>query len=312
MASDKIVCFINSFTINKNSTRLNQLLEYLTKSACVDILDNIYINNFGDEIQNIILKNKNGEDLTNKIIITNNPNLNLYQIPTLNLIRDFSENNQAKILYLHTKGLYELDNPNIIDWINYMLFFLTENTKKNLELVNKYDILGTNIRTENSGKYFSGNFWWANSSYIKKLDKLVSNSNINIYDPNSDKYIGNKWILSKTNNYLNLHNSNINHYIEAYPRYKYENYKLLEPIQVNSESNIKVQYGIPNKLIDITNLFIKNFVNKNIIFIPKGILFNTYFGDPAPGTHKKLILKIYNIIFQFEENIYEDIKYILK
>ena len=146
----------------------------------------------------------------------NGNNRYLFEMPTINLIRTFCENNDnCEILYLHTKGIFHYNNPNnqcIIDWKNMMLYFLVDKYANCFDLLKKYDAIGCNYGLE-PFKHFSGNFWWANSNYIKRLSFLPENC---------DRHEAEMWILS--NNQVNsyeIHNSSINHYIENYPKDKY-------------------------------------------------------------------------------------------
>lgn len=81
-------------------------------------------------------------------------------------------------------------------------------------LVDKYDAIGCNYSL-NPFKHFSGNFWWATSNYIKKLDFLPDNCK---------RHKSEWWILSNetVNSYV-IHNSLIDHYNNLYPKDKYIN-----------------------------------------------------------------------------------------
>jgi len=103
---------------------------------------------------------------------------------TLISLRDFAfENPDYKILYLHTKGA----SKNTINSQSYRLmmeYFVIDRWKECVEYLNDYDCVGqtwiingdtiwsngeVTHNTKNIG-HFSGNFWWANASYINKLD----------------------------------------------------------------------------------------------------------------------------------------------
>ena len=69
------------------------------------------------------------------------------------------------------------------------------------------------METELLTKHYSGNFWWANSNYIKKLDMLSDSS---------ERHAAEIWILSDlTVNSFEIYNSRLNHYHYEYPREAY-------------------------------------------------------------------------------------------
>jgi hypothetical protein len=103
---------------------------------------------------------------------------------TLMSLRDFAfKNPDYKILYLHTKGA----SKNTLNSQSYRLmmeYFVIDRWKECVEHLNEYDCVGqtwiingdtiwsdgTRVpNTKNIG-HFSGNFWWANASYINRLD----------------------------------------------------------------------------------------------------------------------------------------------
>lgn len=111
---------------------------------------------------------------------------------------------------MHTKGQFN-NSKTIRDWINYMLFCNVLNYDFCCNKLKEYDTVGHNL-LENPEKHYSGNFWWSNTNYIKKL-----NMN-NMKYPNDAEFL---ILLSEEIHYC-IHNSNKNYYHEEY---KLENYK---------------------------------------------------------------------------------------
>jgi hypothetical protein len=72
----------------------------------------------------------------------------LYEVPTINTIKQFSENNpNTNILYIHTKGVsYDDSYIEETDWINMMLYFLLK--RDSIKLLETFETLGCNY-TEN-------------------------------------------------------------------------------------------------------------------------------------------------------------------
>lgn len=201
----KNVCFIHSCSLNNNK-RLEYLINYLEHSELYNNLDKIYINNIG-------------KDLTNKYsskfeIINYSNNTHLYEIPTLNKLIEYSnENENDNVLYIHNKGISYNDNyQEVNDWIDMMLYFLIDKYEECLEDLKKYNTVGCNYSI-NPKKHFSGNFWWSQSKYLKKLTKIDI---VNIQKADAE------WLLfTKDPTYVEIHNSNVNHYQEQYPKHKY-------------------------------------------------------------------------------------------
>ncbi len=223
------VGFIHSCTINDNIDVLTNIVSNIIKSGTLDNLDYLYIINIGNKIT--------GNYSNKKIKIINySDNAQLFEKPTINLIHTFSQFNECKILYLHTKGIsYTKQNnsmlyTNVTDWTNYMLYFLLDKHELCIDLLDIYDIIGCNY-SEKPHKHFSGNFWWADSKYIRKLNKIKSNV----------RHDCEWYILGSDNpNMYNIYSSNIDHYKDSYPSSMYENKLDIESFyNFNSNNRIK-------------------------------------------------------------------------
>lgn len=151
--------------------------------------------------------------------------LNLPFAPENAVVRHFVENNNeadtlrvlhsecvgSKILYIHTKGVTK-NSSNCNFWRLYMEYFLIENWKYSINFLKQHDCVGVNWK-EKPIKHFSGNMWWSNLSYLKKLDpNKISNQN---------RMSCEFWIGLGNPKYKCLHNSGVDHYRQAYPPNKY-------------------------------------------------------------------------------------------
>jgi hypothetical protein len=210
----KKYCFIHSCHLKEVGINiLNDIISNLINSNSIQYFEKIFIVNIGEKLD--------ANDFTcNKIEIINySDNADLYEIPTINLIRTFCEyNDDCEILYLHTKGITHPNDKKIIDWRNMMLYFLINKCTDCFELLKTYDTIGCN-RITTTASHYSGNFWWANSNYIKSLNKISHGS--------ANKYDAEFWILSnKLIRSYEIHNSDVNHYYYEYPAEKYTNVEL--------------------------------------------------------------------------------------
>lgn len=202
------VCFIHSCTLpDKGTNRLDYLINYIRDSSLYDKLSKIYINNIG-----LSIENKYGD----KFEVSNySTETNLFEIPTLNKMIKYSRNNpNTNILYLHSKGItYNDKYEEILDWINLMLYFLIDKHEECLNFLNIVDAVGSNYYTL-PFEHYSGNYWWVNTDYFKKLN-LISENNV-------DKMVAEQMLFKKNPKFHAMYTSNVNHYCNKYPRNIYE------------------------------------------------------------------------------------------
>jgi hypothetical protein len=148
---------------------------------------------------------------------------------TLKSLWDYANNNEnIKILYFHTKGLSrEQFAYNVNAWRLYLEYFNIHNWKDCLSKLDKYDCVGTewvltSALTDPSTNepliqhtpHYAGNFWWATSNYIKKLDPNY------IYNPCKGwtKWKCELWIGTKNPNHYNYFSTDDD------PKYYYRTY----------------------------------------------------------------------------------------
>jgi GR25 family glycosyltransferase involved in LPS biosynthesis len=210
------ICFIHSCSINFNTYKLDYLINYISDNGILDKLDLLIINNIGTESP----YDKYNPINFNKIKIINYSNdIHLYELCTIKLLHKFSNiinniNKNIKVLYLHTKGITCHDNKCVNDWINLMLYFLVNQHDNCIKLLDNYDSIGVNYIGSNENinnivkPHWSGNFWWATTSWIKNLnvDNLIARHDA-------------EWFILSLKNVkkYELYNSNINHYLSEYP-----------------------------------------------------------------------------------------------
>jgi hypothetical protein len=100
-----------------------------------------------------------------------------WEFPSLDLLKrncDADGDEEFNVFYFHLKGLSRLNDQNVIDWRKFMEYHMIDRWEECVEkLESGYDLVGTNI-IEKPWLHTSGNFWWSKSSYIKKLDPLIS------------------------------------------------------------------------------------------------------------------------------------------
>lgn len=213
---------------------LNQIYFHIaTIGKYQDIFDEIYSqiieSNLINQVGSINLCIVGQGDL----IIQENDKIKIYQDSdissgeffTLDLLKTFSDSVEQnnKILYLHTKGVTTPDNPCIDDWRKYMTYFNINQYEKCLYSLNQYDSCGVDLVYDPT-LHYSGNIWWANSSYIKKLPTINEIKFPKTSPILSIRHNAEFWIGMGNGNLKSLWNSNINVYerhLHQYPKIKY-------------------------------------------------------------------------------------------
>jgi hypothetical protein len=187
--------FFHCYCLNDFATILASKLKKLKMSGLYDAVDKIYmpVFNFYPHHQEFL------DDLRNvypKIELSFITNAQFNSEPdTLNLIlkkaNEYEKN--TPILYLHTKGVSHL-HPNLkrnIDaWVRYLDLYNISKWEECVSALKDHDVAG-GLYVDNP-QHFSGNFWWANSDYLKTLPRLTK-YNIDQYNR------GEFWVCSNTN-----------------------------------------------------------------------------------------------------------------
>lgn len=138
--------------------------------------------------------------------------------PTLMMLKEWCDSSKedSPVLYFHTKGLSR-SGYNVELWRLLMEHFNIDRWRHAVSaLSNGWDTYGANLRDDTEelfgGKYlhYSGNFWWAKSFYIKKLDKTMLLG--------ANRWEGEFWLGSKgdKSRMFNAHESDVDHYHAEY------------------------------------------------------------------------------------------------
>jgi hypothetical protein len=140
------------------------------------------------------------------------------ETPTLIALRDFCFNNpRYKVLYIHTKGITQ-PMQSTYDWRKIMEYYCIEKWQDCVQKLDHHDAVGCLYMDHCYYGYFphfSGNFWWANSDYINKLDHSFLTSGI--------RQNREFWIGTGGGSLYSFHTTGLNHYAHEYPRHLYAN-----------------------------------------------------------------------------------------
>jgi len=132
--------------------------------------------------------------------------------PSLLLARQYAEEfPDSRILYFHSKGISH-PTKNQDDWRMMMQHFIIVKWREAVALLDNHDVVGVNWRTFPVA-HSSGNYWWANASYLQRLDP----SFLNDHDRMSQEF----WIGSAEGRVANMHETDLDHYNQACPSSSY-------------------------------------------------------------------------------------------
>jgi len=203
--------FFHIATLGKWKEICQDIFEKIERSGLIDEVSKIYVGLVGNEPFNFGYK---------KIEVMYRGDLKNFEFLTIERLLQFSKQNpEAKVLYIHTKGVTNDVHP-IEDWRNYMAYFVIEQYKICLEKLDEFDVCGVDW-VEKPSKHFSGNFWWANASYLNSLPEDWKEKSILTKRHNCEFLIG----MNNKVRSCSLHNSNINVYERHLHLYKRENYE---------------------------------------------------------------------------------------
>lgn len=215
----KNAIFIHIALLNGWYDKLGKYLSLIQNSGLLSKVINIYLCFVGDSDISILDFN---DDIMSKIIIKRVDNsLQVFEVLTQKLLYDFCcVNKDYNVLYIHTKGVGKNINLCIEDWINYMLYFLVEKHYDVLAALEIYGTVGVDLRKK-PVLHYSGNFWWAKSSYISTLPDPLSFKDLCKYpNPlNSERHNQEFWICYLNNNNYSMWDCGIHCYHRHLCRY---------------------------------------------------------------------------------------------
>jgi len=141
-------------------------VQSLKSSGLLDITENVYIGISGPMPKiDLFPKAK---------IIIHNEKLEDGENQTLRKMYEMCQTIEpCKIWYIHTKGASRKNVDNTDSWRKYLEYFVITKHENCIEALDKYDICGAEWIKQRDISLFAGNFWWANSSYIKSLENIL-------------------------------------------------------------------------------------------------------------------------------------------
>ena len=188
--------FFHVYLKNDFSHILLSKFKKFKASGLYDRSDKIYLTLFGDiELhQEFLTELKDVYSKIEYVVIANKEFNN--EADTLNFMLRKAElyEKNTPMLYVHTKGASHVHptlKKNIDAWVRYLDLYTINKWEECLDGLKENDAAG-GFYVEDP-KHFQGNFWWANSDYLKGLPRI---NKFNIDNWNRGEF----WVLSETNN----------------------------------------------------------------------------------------------------------------
>lgn len=200
--SNPILIFSHNYLVGEWETIVTEQLQLLLDTKLYQASTKIhycvfaYENNAYRKFINLVIQH----DPLNKIQIIRHEE-NKFEFLTLKLLQDTIKqyNKEAYVLYYHTKGLTSVQNhykeidinqtisastilQNATNWRKCMEYFNIEKWPNCTQALDVYDTVGT-LYVSNGhpwNNFYSGNFWWTKTSYIKKLPDINVNCDARI------------------------------------------------------------------------------------------------------------------------------------
>jgi GR25 family glycosyltransferase involved in LPS biosynthesis len=209
-ATVRSACFVHAYVRNGDTKILDAILTRIEASGLLDRLDRLYVIVVGDETALASRWARHGKRIR---LIDYSCDASRGEAPTLDLVRAFASMHQdARILYLHTKGASHQDeSASVADWRALMLHFLVDRHVDALAALDGNDAVGCNLLAA-PHRHFSGNFWWADARYLASLPPV----------PPGDRHAAEWWLLGRADaRARSLHDSGVDHYRQRYPARRY-------------------------------------------------------------------------------------------
>lgn len=209
---NKIAVFYHLGQFGQWQRLFQEQMNSLVVSGLYEITDFIHIGINGNEPLPMILPKF-------KVVYNNNQ---ILEADTLSCLHQHCKlNPHDKVMYFHSKGSTHDGKDykfNVDGWRLYLEYFVIHRWKDCLGLLDRYDTVGTEFGYETglvnqetsqtdweTNLHYQGNFWWANSSYISKLDTDYLYKT----DKGWDRYRSEFWIGTKNPKKFNFYSTGI-------------------------------------------------------------------------------------------------------
>ena len=211
-----IIGFMHIYGVNTYKEIVENQIKRIEDSGLIDAVDRIYYTVIAEEPFHI--------DNKKYLLLNHSTDMTLFESYTLNALRNIAilAEEDFKVFYIHTKGVTRPNEKCKQDWRDMMEYFCLNQWQFAIEALAIADTAGVNIRHYGKHKmsrfHYSGNFWWANSNYIKTLPVLSEAG----YGRKVNRWDAEFWIGDGNPRMLSLWNSRQHHGKAQYGPNNYE------------------------------------------------------------------------------------------
>lgn len=223
---------------------MEKQIRHLKESGLYERMDMLFVSA-------IISQNKDKEDILKiggdkcKIVVVNDTP-EAFEMPALEYIWERAKKENFYFFYFHSKGIsYEIELPPYLveynfpklkrcvnRWREMMEYFIFDRYKDAISSLQNYNTYGCCYTiNEYNVKYYSGNFWWSKSDYIRQIPPITDQQR-------KHRYFAENWVCSCTDKNFSPFNINTNPYLSIVPeRYYRKDRKLVFSEMISSIIN---------------------------------------------------------------------------
>jgi hypothetical protein len=222
-----IIVVFYCYMINDWEEKLKRQIQRLHKSGLYEAANEIYL--YVSDISGELEKSVNDLLIDFPKIKLDYTTRNYGEgVLALSKVDELGKSGDYKILYFHTKGVFnkyknfetkeinELKIKGVSSWVEMLEYYLIDNWKTCVEKLDKYHTVGVG----NYGGWWWGNFWWAKSDHIKNNQEFRDfhggcrwRAEAWLHDSNKDK---------NQINYFELNHYSYDNYGSTIPEYFYK------------------------------------------------------------------------------------------
>ena len=221
-----------------------EFLEKIEASGLADAADKIVLCLNGNEtaMREFLSPLLNNSDVFTAVHVNNDTWR--CEWPTLDYLKKECDSTDEKNMvgYIHLKGLTKPNSKPVQDWKDYLVYWIVERWETSISQLNAgYDTSSVNW-SEDPWPHYSGNFWWATSDYIRRLEPLQDPATIDfgravskylkpdvILDPGNFRYEHEAWLgsIPDAHRYeLHAGPNKVDHDFHYHNEYPAKNYRL--------------------------------------------------------------------------------------
>lgn len=237
----KVYVYVHVCVLNNYQEVLINILNHIYDSGLYDRLNKLRLSIVGNSVEFKNWFDTLTYDTTKIQLIFPTTRINTFEFHTLHNLFIDAISEDFYCLYLHTKGVSKQTNPNIKDWVDYLLYFTVDKFQNCLLELENFDTVGVNLTGDSENmksnpalwgyvvkgesvsrtpQHYSGNFWWSKSDNIRKLPDPLYYASYEQYE--RYRVACECWICLNPNLKPKcLFQSGVNHYGTRYPKEMY-------------------------------------------------------------------------------------------